>query len=88
MFLRAAGTEVHLMGRTQRSLAFARELGFAHVWTEESVPDLPFEAVVDASNATHLPDLALDLVEPAASCTWDWPGNPAASTPARWHSRT
>ena len=65
MFARATGAEVHLMGRSEESLAFARSLGFEHVWTEESVPDLPFDAVIDASNAAHLPALALDLVEPA-----------------------
>ncbi|WP_406130363.1 zinc-binding dehydrogenase [Streptomyces sp. NBC_00989] len=65
MFLRAAGTEVHLMGLADNSLVFARELGFTCVWTEHSVPDLPFDAVVDASNAAHLPGLALELVEPA-----------------------
>ncbi|MFD2689928.1 zinc-binding dehydrogenase [Streptomyces phyllanthi] len=65
MFLRSAGAEVHLMGRTEESLAFARELGFAHVWPEQSVPDLPFDAVVDASNAARLPGLALELVEPS-----------------------
>jgi len=65
MFLRAAGTEVHLMGLADNSLVFARELGFTCVWTEDSVPDLPFDAVVDASNAAHLPGLALELVEPA-----------------------
>jgi threonine dehydrogenase-like Zn-dependent dehydrogenase len=64
MFLRAAGAEVHLMGRTQESLAFARSLGFEHVWTEDALPELPFDAVVDASTADHLPALALDLVEP------------------------
>ncbi|MEU6260322.1 alcohol dehydrogenase catalytic domain-containing protein [Streptomyces sp. NPDC047043] len=64
MFLRAAGAEVHLMGCTENSLAFARGLGFDHVWAEESVPDLPFDAVVDASNAAHLPGRALELVEP------------------------
>ncbi|SPF04800.1 zinc-dependent alcohol dehydrogenase [Streptomyces sp. MA5143a] len=64
MFLRAAGAEVHLMGATEGSLAFARGLGFAHVWTEDSVPDLPFDAVVDASNAAPLPARALELVEP------------------------
>ncbi|MDN0197640.1 alcohol dehydrogenase catalytic domain-containing protein [Streptomyces sp. S.PNR 29] len=64
MFVRAAGAEVHLMGRAEGSLAFARDLGFEHVWPEDSVPDLPFDAVVDASNAAHLPDLALQSVEP------------------------
>ena len=65
MFLRAAGTEVHLMGRSQGSLEFARTLGFEHAWTEDELPDLPFDAVVDASNAAHLPAKALDVVEPA-----------------------
>lgn len=65
MFVRAAGAEVHLMGATDASLAFARALGFAHVWREDTVPDLPYDAVVDASNAAHLPGLALRLVEPA-----------------------
>ncbi|WP_329222952.1 alcohol dehydrogenase catalytic domain-containing protein [Streptomyces sp. NBC_01485] len=64
MFLRAAGAEVHLMGATDDSLAFARGLGFDHVWTGASVPDLPYDAVVDASNAAHLPGRALELVEP------------------------
>jgi threonine dehydrogenase-like Zn-dependent dehydrogenase len=65
MFLRAAGAEVHLMGRTEESLAFVRSLGFEHAWTDDAVPRLPFDAVVDASNAAPLPALALDLVEPA-----------------------
>ncbi|NUR67977.1 MAG: alcohol dehydrogenase catalytic domain-containing protein, partial [Streptomyces sp.] len=65
MFVRATGAEVHLMGATDASLAFAHALGFAHVWREDTVPDLPYDAVVDASNAAHLPGLALRLVEPA-----------------------
>ena len=65
MFARAAGAEVHLMGRSEESLVFARSLGFEHVWTEDSLPGQPFDAVIDASNAAHLPALALDLVEPA-----------------------
>ncbi len=64
MFLRASGAEVHLMGRSE-DLAFARSLGFDQAWTEDTLPDLPFDAVVEASNAAHLPALALDLVEPA-----------------------
>ena len=53
------------MGRSASdSLAFARSLGFEHAWTEATLPRLPFDAVIDASNAAHLPALALDLVEP------------------------
>jgi threonine dehydrogenase-like Zn-dependent dehydrogenase len=65
LFLRADGVEVHLLGRSAASLDFVRSLGFDQVWTEQTLPDLPFDAVVDASNAAHLPARALDLVEPA-----------------------
>jgi threonine dehydrogenase-like Zn-dependent dehydrogenase len=53
------------MGRSADSLGFARSLGFDLAWTEDSLPDLPFDAVIDASNAAHLPAKALGLVEPA-----------------------
>ncbi|MDO0909416.1 alcohol dehydrogenase catalytic domain-containing protein [Streptomyces sp. DT2A-34] len=65
MFLRAWGAEVHLLDRADGSPTFAHALGFEHVWDERSLPDLPFDAVVDASNAARLPGRALELVEPA-----------------------
>ena len=65
MFAQAAGAEVHLLGRSAHSLQFARTFGFEHAWTGDDLPDLPFDAVVDASNAPQLPVRALDLVEPA-----------------------
>ncbi|MEU8244649.1 alcohol dehydrogenase catalytic domain-containing protein [Nonomuraea sp. NPDC048916] len=60
----ARGVEVHLLGLTASSLAFARSIGFEHVWTRETLPGLRYDAVVDASNAPGLPALAVDLVEP------------------------
>jgi threonine dehydrogenase-like Zn-dependent dehydrogenase len=65
LFLRAAGAEVHLLGPSAPSLEFVRDLGFRHTWTRDTLPDLPFDAVVEASNAVHLPALALDRVEPS-----------------------
>jgi threonine dehydrogenase-like Zn-dependent dehydrogenase len=65
MFARAAGAEVHLMGRDDASLDFARSLGFDNAWHEAQLPDLPFDAVIDASNAAYLPAKALEIVEPA-----------------------
>jgi threonine dehydrogenase-like Zn-dependent dehydrogenase len=65
MFARTEGVDVHLIGRSEESLRFARALGFDNVWTEDNLPDLPFDAVIDASNAVPLPALALDVVEPA-----------------------
>ena len=64
MFARAMGTEVHLMGRSARSMDFARSLGFDGVWRRDDLPALPWDAVIDASNDPDLPALALDLVEP------------------------
>lgn len=65
LLAQAAGAEVHLLGRTEESLAFARSLGFEHAWDDDTLPQLPFDAVVDASNAAHMPARALELVEPS-----------------------
>lgn len=65
MFARAAGADVHLLGRCEGDLELARSLGFSNAWTEATLPDLPYDAIIEASNAAHLPALALDLVEPA-----------------------
>lgn len=64
MFARAAGAEVHLLGRADVDRAYLSSLGFDSGWTSSSLPGLPFDAVVDASNAAELPAHALDLVEP------------------------
>ncbi len=65
MIARAEGAEVHMMGRSERSLDAARSFGFRDAWTEDDLPELPWDAVIDASNAPALPARALDLVEPA-----------------------
>ena len=64
MFARAAGADVHLLGPDGDSLVLARSLGFPSSWTAVDLPDVPFDAVVDATNAAGLPARALDLVEP------------------------
>jgi threonine dehydrogenase-like Zn-dependent dehydrogenase len=63
LFAAADGIDVHLVGRSERSLDFARSLGFDHVWTDAAIPDLRFDGAVDASNATHLPARAAELVD-------------------------
>jgi threonine dehydrogenase-like Zn-dependent dehydrogenase len=60
----ARGVEVHLLGLTGASLRFAASLGLAQAWTAATLPELRWDAVVDASNAAALPARALDLVEP------------------------
>jgi threonine dehydrogenase-like Zn-dependent dehydrogenase len=63
-FARAQAAEVHLMGHSEQATEFARTLGFAGVWLRDDLPTRPWDAVIDASNASSLPALALDLVEP------------------------
>jgi threonine dehydrogenase-like Zn-dependent dehydrogenase len=65
MFARAAGIEVHLLGRGAASLDFAKSLGIGGVWTEDDLPDLAWDGVIDATNSPGLPATALELVEPA-----------------------
>jgi len=56
---------VHLLGRSDRSRRFAASLGFAQVWTTDTLDrSLAFDAVIDASNDSEMPSFATDLVEP------------------------
>ena len=61
----ARGAEVHIIGRSARSLGFAHALGFTRATTlDERDTSVTFDAVIDASNDRTSPALALDLVEP------------------------
>jgi threonine dehydrogenase-like Zn-dependent dehydrogenase len=64
LLARARGAEVHLVGRSARSLDFAAGLGFADASPIDALPKLAWDAVIDASTDRALPALALDLVEP------------------------
>lgn len=64
MFARAAGAEVHLLGRPERDRAWERTLGFAGSWVLDDVPAVAWDAVIEASTSAELPALAADLVEP------------------------
>jgi len=63
-FALASRAEVHVLAQTPESADFAAALGVHGAWTADSLPALPFDAVIDCSNAPELPALALDLVEP------------------------
>lgn len=63
-FARAAGSEVHTVGRRPEALALARRLGASGAWTSDAIPDLAFDAVIDSTNDAAIPAVALDRVEP------------------------
>ena len=64
LFARAAGAEVHVLGLPGPDLEFARSLGLANAWTQDTLPDLPLDAVIDAATSPDLSAWALSQVEP------------------------
>ncbi len=62
-FAMAAGCEVHVVGLTPASLTFAAGLGVTGAWTADELPDLRWDAVVEASNHASSPALAAALVD-------------------------
>jgi threonine dehydrogenase-like Zn-dependent dehydrogenase len=49
-FALAAGSEVHVLGRRDAPLKFARTLGVHGAWTEAQLPKLAWDAVIDATD--------------------------------------
>jgi threonine dehydrogenase-like Zn-dependent dehydrogenase len=64
LFAVAHGAEVHVAGVTPASLELARAVGVPFAHPADALPDLPFDAVVDATSDETVPAAALDLVEP------------------------
>jgi threonine dehydrogenase-like Zn-dependent dehydrogenase len=64
MFALADGAEVHVAGEHEPTLRLARRLGAHGAWPWDALPDLPFDAVIDATNGSAVPAAALDLVQP------------------------
>ena len=62
--LAAGGAEIHVVGLTGTSLALARDLGVDGAWTAAGLPELPWDAVIDATNDAAVPRRALEATEP------------------------
>jgi threonine dehydrogenase-like Zn-dependent dehydrogenase len=54
-FATAAGADVHLAGSEPTSLSFARSLGYEHAWDADGLPDVPFDAMIDATYGADVP---------------------------------
>jgi threonine dehydrogenase-like Zn-dependent dehydrogenase len=59
------GIEVHLAGRSDTSLDFARGIGLTNTWHLDDVPEQPYDAVIDCTFGVDIPARAVSLVEPA-----------------------
>ena len=63
-FALATGAEVHVAGQSEKDLDLAKTLGAQGIWTSDTLPSLPWDAVIDATNGVGVPAEALELVEP------------------------
>lgn len=66
MAAHARGVRVHVVGRSERGLAFARSLALGGVSTWDEVPHLPYRAVINASTMDVVSS-ALHWLEPAGT---------------------
>lgn len=63
-FAVAAGAEVHVVGRRAAGLEMGLRMGAAAAWTGDSVPDLPFNGIIDATDDPAIPGEAVRRIEP------------------------
>jgi threonine dehydrogenase-like Zn-dependent dehydrogenase len=64
MIAESDGIEVHLAGRSDTSLDFARSIGLRNAWRIDDVPELPYDAVIDCTFGVDIPARAVSLVQP------------------------
>ena len=83
LFAQARDVEVHLAGVTTPTIEFARTLGFDGVWDQSALPELEWDAVVNASNDEASPAQALDLVEPGGRVVYVGFGSGPSAIDAR-----
>ena len=63
-FAAAEGAEVHAVSRRPDRAELPRRLGASGVWAEADIPDVPFHAVIDATDSAATPAAAVARVEP------------------------
>ena len=64
MIAESDGIEVHLAGRSDTSLEFARAIGLTNAWRVDQIPNLPFDAIIDCTSGAEMPAAAVSAVQP------------------------
>ena len=64
-FARAAGADVHVAGLDDSREELALRFGASRYWTHAKLPDVTYDAVIDATNDETVPALAVQYAEPA-----------------------
>jgi len=60
----AQDAEVHVLGVDADALALATSLGAHGAWTAQTLPELPWDAVINATDDAAMPQRAFELIEP------------------------
>lgn len=60
----ALDADVHVLGVDADALGLATSLGAHGAWTAENLPDLPWDAIINATDDATMPQRAFELVEP------------------------
>lgn len=63
-FAVAAGAEVHVVGRRPAGLEMGLRMGATGAWTGDSLPDLTFHGIIDATDDPAIPGEAVQRIEP------------------------
>jgi threonine dehydrogenase-like Zn-dependent dehydrogenase len=77
----AQGAEVHALGL---ATDVARAAGVANAWTIDDLPDLRWDAVIDASTGVEMPALAARLVEPGRRVVYIGISEQPSQVDSRW----
>lgn len=60
----ARDAEVHVLGVDDDALGLAATLGARGAWSADTLPELPWDAVINATDDAAMPQRAFELVEP------------------------
>ena len=63
-FAIALGSEVHIIGIDEQTLALSKKLGVHEIHTDINRLDSEYDAIIDATNSPSVPAEALSIVEP------------------------
>jgi threonine dehydrogenase-like Zn-dependent dehydrogenase len=64
LIAQSRGIEVHIVGVDAESIEFARQFGFAGVYSQDAIPKMVIHSIIDATYGDGVPVMALELIEP------------------------
>lgn len=79
----ALGAEVHVLGVDAAALWLATSLGAHGAWTADTLPMMPWDAIINATDDTTMPQRVCELVEPGGRVVLIGSGHAPATIDSR-----